>query len=79
MVGEDWGHIAFIGGYEYPVPTQFSLKDKWERKVPSLESQAIIQGIMERGYVNRSFPLLNPFDGARLEKYLRISSSLPGK
>ena len=48
VVGGDWGRIAFIGGFEYPVPTQFSLKDKWERREPSVESQAIIQGIMER-------------------------------
>ena len=78
VVGGDWGRIAFIGGYEYPVPTQFSLKDKWERREPRLESQAIIQGIMERGYINRSFPLLDPYDGARLEKYLQISAPLPG-
>ena len=43
-----------------------------------MESQAIIQGIMERGYINRSFPLLDPYDGARLEKYLQISAPLPG-
>ena len=42
VVGKDCGHIAFIGGYEYPVPTQFSLKDKWGKGVSSLESQAII-------------------------------------
>ena len=28
VVGGDWGRIAFIGCFEYPVPTQFSLKDK---------------------------------------------------
>ena len=78
VVGGDWGRIAFMGGFEYPVPTQFSLKEKWERREPSLESRAIIQGIMERGYLNQSFPLLGPYEGARLEKYLQISAPLPG-
>ena len=67
-----------MGGFEYPVPTQFLLKEKWERREPSLESRAIIQGIMERGYLNQSFPLLAPYEGARLEKYLQISAPLPG-
>ena len=42
-----------------------------------MESWAIIQGIMERGYLNQSFPFLGPYEGARLEKYLQISAPLP--
>ena len=26
MVEGDWGHTAFIGGVEYPIPTQFTVK-----------------------------------------------------
>jgi hypothetical protein len=31
VVEGDWGRTAFVGGYEYPVPTQFTVRDKWAK------------------------------------------------
>ena len=31
VIDGDWGRTVFIGGFEYPVPTQFTVKDKWGR------------------------------------------------
>ena len=28
VVEDEWGRTAFIGGFEYPIPTQFTAKDK---------------------------------------------------
>ena len=28
VVEREWGRTAFIRGFEYPVPTQFTVKDK---------------------------------------------------
>ena len=73
------GHIAFIGGYEYLVPTQFTARDKWANGVLAPESRDILARIMKRGYTNMQYPTLDPFEGGRLERYLRISLALPGK
>ena len=72
MVEGDWGRTAYIGGVEHPVPTQFSLGCSWSKGELSAESDAIIRGILGRSYMNMRFPLLDPFEGARLEKYLRV-------
>ena len=78
MVKGDWGRTAFIGGAEHPVPTQFSLGCSWNKCDLSAESEKIIRGILERGFTNMRFPYLDPFEGARLEKYLRVPSSTSG-
>ncbi|KAI9153922.1 hypothetical protein LWI28_018477 [Acer negundo] len=51
--------------------------DKWVKGVFSPESQDIMGKILKRGYVNVPYSTLDPFEGARLEKSLRISYSLP--
>ena len=43
MVEDEWGCTAFIGGYEYPVPTQFSTRDKWAKGVLAPESGTFLQ------------------------------------
>ena len=79
VVEGEWGRTAFIGGYEYPVPTQFTMRDKWAKGVLAPESREILARIMKRGYTNMQYPTLDPFKGARLERYLRISLALPGE
>ena len=79
MVEGEWGRTAFIGGNEYPVPTQFTARDKWAKWVLSSESWDILSRIMKRGYTNMRYHTLDPFEGDRLERYLRISLALPGK
>ena len=79
MVEGKWGRTAFIGGYEYPFPTQFTARDKWAKRVLSSESGDILGRIMKRGYTNMKYPTLDPFEGDRLERYLKISLALPGK
>ena len=79
VVEGDWGHTAFIGGYEYPVPTQFTARDKWAKGTLAPESREILKRILKRGYTNLQYPTLDPFEGARLDRYLRISLALPGK
>ena len=79
MVEGEWGHIAFIGGCEYPVSTQFTARDKWANGVLSLESRDILVRIMKRRYMNMKYPTLDPFKGDRLERYLKISLAFPGK
>ena len=79
MVEGEWGHTAFIGGYEYPVPTQFTARDKWEKSVLSPESRDILTRIMKGGYTNLKYPTLDPFEGDQLERYLKISLAFPGK
>ena len=78
VVSGDWGQTAYIGGAEHPVPTQFSLKDKWQRKALSAESHSILQNIIDRNFLNLKYPLLGPFEGSRLEASLRISDGVPG-
>ena len=78
VVEGDWGRTAFIGGAEHPVPTQFSLGCSWNKRELSAESDRIVRGILERGFINMRVPLLDPFEGARLEKYLRVPSPVPG-
>ncbi|KAI9165746.1 hypothetical protein LWI28_019731 [Acer negundo] len=41
------------------------------------ESWDILGKILKRGYINSQYPTLDPFEGARLEKSLRISFALP--
>ena len=79
VVEGEWGRTAFIGGYEYPVPTQFTMRDKWAKGVLAPESREILARIMKSGYTNMQYPTLDPFEGARLERYLRISIALLGK
>ena len=79
VVEGDWGHSVHIGGTEYPVPTQFSLKERWSLGELSSESREILTRIQERGYMNMQYPSCDPFEGARLERYLRISVAEPGK
>ena len=79
MVEGDWGRIAYVGGYEYPVPTQFSVRDKWAKGTLAPESREILTRILKRGYTNLQYPSLDPFEGARLERYLRISPASPGE
>ena len=79
VVEGDWGRTAFVGGYEYPVPTQFSARDKWAKGTLAPESREILKGILKRRYTNLQYPTLDPFEGARLDRYLRISLALPGK
>ena len=79
VVEGEWGRTAFIGGYEYPVPTQFTVRDKWAKGVLAPESREILAKIMKRGYTNMQYPTLDPFEGGRLERYLRISIALPGE
>jgi hypothetical protein len=79
VVEGEWGRTAFIGGYEYPVPTQFTVRDKWAKGVLAPESREILARIMKRGYTNMQYPTLDPFEGARVERYLRISLALPGE
>ena len=78
VVEGEWGHTAFIRGFKYPVPTQFTTKDRWAKGVLSLESRDILRRIMKRGYKNMKYPTLDPFEGDQLERYLRISLVLPG-
>ena len=42
VVEGDWGHTAFIGGVKYPVPTQFTGRDKWAIGVLSSESRDVL-------------------------------------
>ncbi|KAK4860049.1 hypothetical protein QYF36_016388 [Acer negundo] len=77
IVEEEWGNTAYIGGFEYPVPTQFTTKDKWAKGVLLPESRDILGRIIKRRYTNMQYPTLDPFEGARLERYLRISFALP--
>jgi hypothetical protein len=79
VVEGEWGHTAFVGGYEYPVPTQFTARDKWAKGTLAPESREILTRILKRGYTNMQYPTLDPFEGARLERYLRISLALPGE
>ena len=79
VVEGEWGHTAFIGGYEYPVPTQFIARDKWAKGTLAPESREILTRILKRGYTNMQYPTLDPFEGARFERYLRISLALPGE
>ena len=79
MVEGDWGRTAFVGGYEYPVPTQFTARDKWAKGTLAPESREILKRILNRGYTNLQYPTLDPFEGASLDRYLRISLALPGK
>ncbi|KAI9196572.1 hypothetical protein LWI28_025093 [Acer negundo] len=58
------GDTTYIGGFEYPVLTQFTAKDNLGK-------------ILKRGYINAQYPTLDPFEGAWLEKSLRISFALP--
>ena len=78
VVEGDWGRTAFIGGAEHPVSTQFSLGCSWTKSELSAESDRIIKRILKRGFTNARFPLLDPFEGARLEKYLRVPSLASG-
>ena len=80
VVEGEWGRTAFIGGCEYPILTQFTVTDKWAKGgVLSPESRDILLRIMKRGYTNMKYPTLDPFEGERLERYLKISLALPGK
>ena len=78
VVEGEWGRSVHIGGTEYPVPTQFSPRDKWTSEELSPESEGILTRIQERGYINMQYPSCDPFEGARLERYLRISVADPG-
>ena len=73
MVGGDWGSSVHIGGTEYPVPTDFTIKDKWDKGSPSKEPLGILEGIVARNYVNLEYPDCDPFEGARVNRYLKIS------
>ena len=79
MVEGDWGRTAFVGGYEYPVPTQFTARDKWAKGVLAPESRDILTRIMKRGYTNMQYPTLDPFEGARLKRYSKTSLALLGE
>ena len=77
LTGGDWGHYAFIESTEYPVPTQFTTKDKWDKGVLLAKSRGILRRIPERNYMNMEFPTQDAYEGARLERYLRISIAHP--
>ena len=47
--------------------------------VLSPESRDILARIMKKGYINMKYPTLDPFEGGRMERYLKISLALPGK
>ena len=55
------------------------VRDKWVKGVLSPESRDILMRIVRRGYTNMKYPTLDPFEGDRLERYLKISLALPGK
>ncbi|KAI9166205.1 hypothetical protein LWI28_028000 [Acer negundo] len=74
--GLSW-NTTYIRGFEYPFPTQFTAKDKWANGVLPLESKDILGRIMKRRYTNMQYHTLDPFEGAKLERYLRISFALP--
>ncbi|KAK1555454.1 hypothetical protein Q3G72_026727 [Acer saccharum] len=52
VVEGEWGRSVHIGGTEYPVPTQFSPRDKWSSEELSSESKEILTRIQKRGYIN---------------------------
>ena len=78
VVEGDRGRTAFIGGVEYPVLTQFTVKDKWAKVVLSSKSQDILGRIMKKGYTNMKYATLDAFEGDQLERYMRISIALLG-
>ena len=45
MVEGDWGHSVHIGGTKYPVPAQFTKKDKWDKGNISVESIGVLRRI----------------------------------
>ncbi|KAI9186208.1 hypothetical protein LWI28_014883 [Acer negundo] len=77
VVKGEWGNTAYIGGFEYPVPTQFTTKDKWAKGLLSSESWDILGKILRRGYVNVQYPTLDQLEGGRLEKFFTIFYALP--
>ena len=45
VIEGDLGHSVHLDGVEYPVPTQFSPKDKWSTGVFPVESRRILNQI----------------------------------
>ena len=78
VVKGDWGHSLHIGGTEHSVSNQFTMKDKWGKRVISMESLSILQRIHKREYTNLNYPSNDSFEGDRLDQYLRISVAHPG-
>ncbi|KAK0587799.1 hypothetical protein LWI29_029101 [Acer saccharum] len=78
VVEGDWGQSVYLDGVKYLVPIRFSPRDKWSTGVLSVESRRILKGIQDRNYTNSKYPTCDPFEGTRLERYLRISLAHPG-
>ncbi|KAK1586239.1 hypothetical protein Q3G72_000458 [Acer saccharum] len=77
VVRGDWDSSVHISGIEYPVPTDFTRKDKCDKGSPSKESMGVLEGIVARNYANLEYPNCDPFEGARVDRYLKISLAYP--
>ncbi|KAK4850263.1 hypothetical protein QYF36_005245 [Acer negundo] len=68
---------------EEGIPTGIPLRhyfhpfEKWGKGKISEESQGILEKILGRHYVNVTYPVSNPFDSGRVDRYLKISLAAP--
>ncbi|KAI9153251.1 hypothetical protein LWI28_008432 [Acer negundo] len=77
VVEEKWGSSVDVDGVERPIPIQFSGQEKWGKGKISEESQGILEKILGRHYVNVKYPVSDPFDSGRVDRYLKISLPAP--
>ncbi|KAK1565217.1 hypothetical protein Q3G72_021411 [Acer saccharum] len=78
VVEGDWGQSVYLDGVKHSVPIRFSPQDKWNTGELSAESSQILMKVQDKNYANLQYPTCDPFEGARLERYLQISLAQPG-